>query len=65
MGPPLFMLYVNDLLTGIRDGIIIYSADDTAVIPTIKSWSGVESKLNDYLKSILKRNHDTLSLNNK
>ena len=47
LGPLLFILYVNDM---IKDNIISY-ADDTAIIATDDSWKGVETKMNNYLKS--------------
>lgn len=45
LGPLLFILYVNDLLTGMPEDVISSYADDTAVIITDETWSKVESKM--------------------
>ena len=45
LGPLLFILYINDLLTSMRKGEIIYFADDTAVISNGWNWSEVEQKV--------------------
>lgn len=52
LGPLLFLLYVNDLLTGLPDDIIVSFADDTAVISTGKNWLTVETNMNIYLNKI-------------
>ena len=59
LGPLLFILYVNDLLTGMPEGEIVSFADDTAVVATGKTWTQVEQKANNQLKTI----SDWLALN--
>lgn len=59
LGPLLFILYVNDMLTETPDGQIISFADDTAVITTESSWARVEEKMNLQLMEI----SDWLALN--
>ena len=52
LGPLLFILYVNDLLTGMPEGEIVSFADDTAVVATGKTWTQIEQKANNQLKII-------------
>lgn len=54
LGPLLFILYINDMLTGVSDNTIISYADDTAIIVSDKTWTGVESKLNRCLDRVAK-----------
>ena len=51
LGPLLFIIYVNDLLTDRSDSTISY-ADDTAIISTDDNWEKVEDKMNKYLEDI-------------
>lgn len=51
LGPLLFIIYVNDLLTERINNIISY-ADDTAIIATDETWTEVENKMNGYLVDI-------------
>ena len=44
LGPLLFILYINDLLTSLPEGEIISVADDTAVVTNVANWSKVEQK---------------------
>lgn len=52
LGPLLFLIYINDMLSELQDGDIISYADDTAIIATGKNWSEVETKMNRYLQII-------------
>lgn len=52
LGPLLFILYINDLLTSFPENCIVSYADDTAVISIDKTWTGVETKMNNYLNEI-------------
>lgn len=52
LGPLLFILYVNDLLTSMPNNSILSYADDTAVIANGKTWSEVENKMNKYLEDV-------------
>lgn len=52
LGPLLFILYINDLLIELPEGIILSFADDTAVISTGKTWNVVETQMNNYLNEI-------------
>lgn len=52
LGPLLFLLYVNDLLSGMPSDTILSFADDTAVISTDRTWTRVEAKMNEYLELV-------------
>ena len=59
LGPLLFILYVNDLLTMMPDSTTFSYADDTAVLAEGTTWKDVECNMNDYLDKI----DDWLALN--
>ena len=59
LGPLLFILYDNDLLTMMPDETTYSYADDTAVLTEGKILKVVEFKMNDYLDKI----DDWLALN--
>lgn len=66
LGPLLFILYVNDLLTMMPENTILSYADDTAVIVKGKTWKEVEQQMNNYLEEVsiwLKLNKLTLNIN--
>lgn len=66
LGPLLFILYINDLLSQLPNETIISFADDTAVIAIEKSWSLVKQKMNQNLNIIsnwLKCNKLSLNIN--
>ena len=44
LGPLLFIIYINDLLTTMPENSILSYADDTAVISSGKTWKEVESE---------------------
>ena len=52
LGPLLFILYVNDLLTSMPDNSILSSADNTAVVATGKTWAEVENIMNNFLEDV-------------
>lgn len=52
LGPLLFILYINDLLTGMSENTVVSYADDTAVIAAADTWAEARDKMNDYLKYI-------------
>ena len=52
LGPLLFIIYINDILTSMPEDTILSYADDTAIIIIGKSWQEVENKMNDYLQQI-------------
>ena len=52
LGHLLFILYVNDLLTNMPEHSILSYADDSAVITTGKTWTQVETKMNQYLEEV-------------
>ena len=52
LGPLLFILYVNDLLTSMPDNSILSYADDTAVVATGKTWAEVENIMNKFLEDV-------------
>ena len=52
LGPPLSLLYINDLLLDIPEDQIVSYADDTAVITSAKTWKEVEIKMNKTLHKI-------------
>ena len=52
LGPLLFILYINDLLTNMPKDTILSYADDTAVISTAKSWNEAKDNLIRYLQKI-------------
>lgn len=54
LGPLLFILYVNDLLTSMHGDLIVSFADDTAVISTDKTWKLVELNMINYLDMVSK-----------
>lgn len=65
LGPLLFILYVNDLLINMPENSILSYADDTAIIANGKTWTEVETKMNDYLDDVstwLKLNKLTLNI---
>ena len=49
LGPLLFIINVNDLLTSMPKESILSYAHDTAIISTGSTWSEVESEMNKYL----------------
>ena len=49
LGPLLFIIYINDILTSMTEDTILSYADDTAIIIIGKTWQEVENKMNDYL----------------
>lgn len=51
LGPLLFIIYVNDLLTNMPNNIVSY-ADDTAIIAIGKKWEDVEAIMNKYLEEV-------------
>ena len=52
LGPVLFIIYINDLLTTMPDNSILSYADDTAVISSGKTWKEVASEINQLLEKI-------------
>ena len=52
LGPLLFILYVNDLLTKMPENSILSYADDTAVLAKGKTWKEVENQMNKYLDEV-------------
>ena len=52
LGPLLFIIYVNDLLTSMPKESILSYADDTAIISAGSTWSEVETEMNKYLKLV-------------
>lgn len=52
LGPLLFVIYINDMLTGIIDDLIISYADDTVILTEGKTWKEAEQKMNKSLRSI-------------
>ena len=46
LGLPIFIIYVNDLLTNRTDSTLSY-ADDTAIISTDENWKKVENEMNE------------------
>ena len=52
LGPLLFILYVNDLLTSMPDNSILSYADDTAVVATGKTWAEVNNIMNKFLEDV-------------
>ena len=60
LGPLLFILYINDLLTDMDTETIISYADDTVIISSYNNWTAAQNKLNLYLDKVA---HNKLSLN--
>lgn len=52
LGPFLFLLYINDLLSQSPEGTVLSFADDTAVIATGSNWMDVEFNMNKTLHRI-------------
>ena len=52
LGPLLFIIYINDLLTTMPENSILSYADDTAVISSGKTWKEIESEMNQLLEKI-------------
>ena len=52
LGPLLFIIYINDLLTTMSENWILSYADDTAVISSGNTWKEVESEMNQLLEKV-------------
>ena len=52
LGPLLFILYINDLLTDMDKETIITYADDTVIISSDNNWIAAQNKLNLYLHKV-------------
>lgn len=52
LGPLLFVLYVNDLLSRMPDETIMSYADDTAAISSANTWYEAQVKMNEMLSDI-------------
>ena len=59
LGPLLFILYVNDLLTEMSKDSVLSYADDTLILSTDNSWTAAQDKMKTYLKKVA----DWLALN--
>ena len=65
LGPVLFILYINDLLTDMDKETIISYGDDTVIISSDNNWIAAQNKLNLYLDKVatwLVRNKLSLNL---
>ena len=49
LGPLLFIMYINDLLTDMDKETIISYADDTIIISSDNNWIAAQNKLNLYI----------------
>ena len=68
LGPLLFTIYVNDLLTSMCKESILSYIDDTAIISTGSTWAEVEVEMNKYLTVVstwLTLNKLLLNITNK
>ena len=64
LGPLLFILYINGLLTDMDKETIISYADDTVIISSDNNWIAAQNKLNLYLDKVATwLAHNKLSLN--
>lgn len=66
LGPLLFLIYVNDLLSILPSSNIVAFADDTSIICADKSWAETANTMNLYLEKIAKwliTNQLTLNVN--
>ena len=52
LGPLLFLLYINDLLTNEANSYIISYADDTVVLISEDDWNVAEEKMNQELNKV-------------
>lgn len=52
LGPLLFILYINDILSAIPPDTILSYADDTAVIATGVNWDDAQNNMNNFLRVI-------------
>ena len=53
LGPLLFILYRNDLLTYMDKKTIISYADDTVIVSSDNNWIAAQNKLNLYLNKVV------------
>ena len=64
LGPLLFILYINALLTDMDNETMISYADDTVIISSDNNWIAAQNKLNLYLDKVATwLAHNKLSLN--
>ena len=59
LGPLLFIIYINDLLSLLPDGCIVSYADDTVILSSGKTWEIALNNMRMYLKKVC----DWLKLN--
>lgn len=52
LGPLLFIVYINDLLSLVPENCIVSYADDTVILSSDTTWQKTEEKMNKYLLEV-------------